>query len=738
MRIETKFRFTAGLVVVLVLFVGGILMVTSEQVKQSVQKSHAIGQVLQSAFELNLLANDYFLYQTRRSYRQWYISHGTLLKPFENQIFSHADERKIVNDIGQSHQKLGVNFDHIVKVLEAPFGIAKREAQYSSLQVRLINQMLVLSQVMLTDARQLVSISKKEVLIAQQRASMAVMFMVLVIMIAVIGNAYYLIHNVVKPLAVLKQGSQVVGGGDLSYRIALNREDEIGELASAFDGMTQVLSETTVSREYFDNIIRSMVNTLLVLDSNANIQTINHALCELLGYERHELVGRPVSVLFEENQSLFSPDNPKVLADFFNIERQYVSKNGNKVPILISGSVMHNDKGEVFGIVCVAQDLTERKQLEKQLQQSNKMDALGKLTGGIAHDFNNMLAIMLGFCEVLQKQLVDKPELLKLLENITVTGKRGAELTSKLLAFAKQRPDHLSVSNLNQQIEQQNEILQKALTVLVDIEYELAPTLWQVNIDCSAFDDMLLNICINAKHAMSGNGKITFKTRNVTLDDEATLTPPIEPGDYVCLSVEDNGAGMPSDVLERIFDPFYTTKGELGTGLGLSQVYGFIVSSGGSINVTSSPGVGSCFTFYFPRTKIPADVNPFIKTEELSRDKVILIVDDEPMLANFAAEVLSEEGLCVHVANSGEQALVLLETLTVDLLFSDVIMPDMNGYQLMSQAKKLNPQIKVLLTSGFEDNLAEQYFNDDQPLDILYKPYSIKSLVNAVSHSFDV
>lgn len=749
MKIKAKFQLNMLLSIGLVVIIGAILFMTTKQVKQSMQTNNNIDLVLQDTLRLNLMTSDYLLYQQTRTYRQWQMIHDSLLHSLSENEFIDTRAQRLTKNIQLNHTKLKTNFVKVVDSFKSDALTLTSTPQYSAMQERLISHMLVISQVMLTDVQQLSKISKGKVLVAQQKSSWAVMLLVCCLVITIISNSYFLINNIIKPLATLKKGSQIIADGDLQYKIGLDQDNEIGELATAFDNMSKALSETTVSKQYFDNIISTMVNILIVLNPDTTIRTINRAALTILGYEEQELLGQPISKLFEHKQKPLYQQQLKSWIEqavFSNIDITYLSKTGIPIPVLLSGAVMHDDKGQVQGTVCVAQDMTEHKQLEKRLLHSNKMDALGKLTGGIAHDFNNMLGIILGFCEILEHQLSNEPAKLKYLNNISIAGKRGAELTHKLLAFSKKNHENNNTVNINQLILAQQEILQKSLTVMIEIDLQLEQDLCNINIDSCSFDDTLLNLCINAQHAMPEGGKINIKTANKTLSAPVAQQLELPAGEYITLTIEDNGCGMTAQVKEKIFDPFYTTKGNFGTGLGLSQVYGFVSSSHGAIKVTSEPDVGTVFTLHFPQSapcervdiQLPLGKKLLPQSNGKNANKVVLVVDDEQQLSALADEILTEHHFCVYTADNAEQALTLLQNHSIDILLSDVIMPKMNGYQLADKVISQYPDIKVLLSSGYQSDLEKQSLTaTTASLEILAKPYTANTLLAAVTRCLE-
>ena len=383
-------------------------------------------------------------------------------------------------------------------------------------------------------------------------------------------------------------------------------------------------------------------------------------------------------------------------------------------------------------IVSIVFEASQRKELETTLQRTDKMDSLGKLTGGVAHDYNNMLGVIIGYADLLKDELTDNPKLEIFINEIRNAGERGAKLTEKLLDFSRHRTSDSEVVNINTMLHDQHHMLEKTLTARIKISFALDENLWPVLIDSSDLENAILNMSINSMHSIKDSGELKFTTENISLNDVEAELLQLHPGDYVTLSIRDNGSGMTEETRLKIFDPFYSTKGEKGTGLGLSQVYGFVQRSNAVIKVYSEPEKGTQFKFYFPRSEENINNIDLIRvndSHDLSGSAKVLIVDDEPALVGLAREILGNSGYRVLMANNAKEALSILETEDVDILMTDIVMPEMDGIQLAKIVKEKYPNIKIQLVSGYADRGDFEEVDAELEKNILNKPFNSQTLL---------
>ncbi len=509
----------------------------------------------------------------------------------------------------------------------------------------------------------------------------------------------------------------------------------------------QAEKELSSTLGLLQNILNTSQDFIFVKDTQLHTIMCNDIYAQAVGKKPEELYGHtdiengwfPELVLGNPEKGIrgFEADDRDALngktvhntCEPSNIDDETRYFDTFKIPL-------RDELGNIIGVLGLARDITERKQNEEIARRSQKMDAVGQLTGGIAHDFNNILGIIMGNLELLRGQVAADEKASKRVVMISESAKRAADLTKQLLAFSRLQATDVVVCNINRVIQGMDSLIRRSITPEVVLNLQLASSLWVAGVNQGDFQDSLLNLILNARDAMPGGGQLTVETRNCTLDKAyCAQHPSTTPGEYVLLSVSDTGEGIASQQVDKIFDPFYTTK-EVGkgTGLGLSMVFGFITRSRGHVDVESELGVGTTFHLYFPRAEDQVLVDNTVdqQSELLPRgSETILAVDDEKELLNLARESLEALGYHVLTATSGKEALNrLAEHPAISLLFSDVVMPGgMNGYELADQAIGNRSNLKILLTSGHTEKVSSRA---QQKYNLIEKPYTLEDLKRRV------
>ncbi|SHO53679.1 PAS domain S-box protein [Desulfopila aestuarii] len=410
------------------------------------------------------------------------------------------------------------------------------------------------------------------------------------------------------------------------------------------------------------------------------------------------------------------------------------SLDGKRKTVLNYATPIFDDEGKVDGAIVVNLDISDRRKLEEQLLQAQKMESVGRLAGGVAHDFNNMLSVILGNIELAMSTLSADAPVQARLNIVKDAAKRSANLTQQLLAFARQQPVSPRLLDLNATVEEMLKMLRRLIGEDIELTWIPGKNLGSVNVDPSQLDQILVNLCVNARDAIGDTGKMSITTQNVTIDQAlSSVYSEIPPGQYVMLAVSDNGCGMDKGTLLHLFEPFFTTKSQgKGTGLGLATVYGIVTQNNGFIDVSSVPGKETVFKIYLPLHVPPSDASiDTVETDEPIRgNETILLVEDEPMLLDLTKMMLDKLGYNVITAMSPTEAIRLIHEIQckIDLLITDVIMPEMNGRDLAKNISTHCPGLKVLFISGYTADVIAHHGVLDKDVHFLQKPITGKDL----------
>jgi PAS domain S-box-containing protein len=530
-----------------------------------------------------------------------------------------------------------------------------------------------------------------------------------------------------------------------------------GELVG-FAKITRDLSERRAaeaklreSEELFRLLVQSVTDyAIFMLDVRGHVASWNAGAQRIKGYAPEEIIGRHFSDFYTEaDRAAGLPRTGLETAarsGRWEHEGQRVRKDGTTFWAHVVIDAIRDDDGKLVGFAKVTRDITERREAEAALQQaqatmirSQKLEAVGQLTGGVAHDFNNLLQVISGNLQLLSKDIAGNARAEMRVQSALAGVARGSKLASQLLAFARRQPLEPRVVNAGRLIKGMDEMLRRALGGEIEVETVIAGGLWNSLVDPDQLENAVLNLAINARDAMNGEGRLTIEASNAFLDDEYVRQhDELSAGQYVMIAVTDTGTGIPPDILERVYEPFFTTKAEdKGTGLGLAMVYGFLKQSGGHVKIYSEVGAGTTVKLYLPREIASEDALVAAPSGEIKGgEETVLVVEDDEEVRDVAVSMLTELGYRVVKARDAASALVVVDSgIPIDLIFTDVMMPGtLRSPELARKAKERLPDVAVLFTSGYTQNAIVHGGRLDPGVELLAKPYTREALARKIRH----
>lgn len=506
----------------------------------------------------------------------------------------------------------------------------------------------------------------------------------------------------------------------------------------------RVRRHITAREELFELITENAADMIAVVNADGTRAYNSPSYQRLLGYCPEELHG---TVAFEQ---IHPDDRAKVVETAEEakrsghgkrIEYRMRHKDGSWVLLESAASVVRDSKGQAQKLVIVNRDITERKQLEQQLQMAQKVEAIGRLSGGIAHDFNNILGVIIGYTEALQKRMQPENAFRDAIDEIQRAAKRAAALTQQLLAFSRKQVLEPKILDLSAVVRDMETMLGSLMGEHIGLALVLSGSLAIVKADRTQLEQVILNLGVNARDAMPEGGRLTIETSNVEMNEASPTRPAyMLPGSYVLLKVTDTGCGMAREVQAHIFEPFYTTKEKgKGTGLGLATVYGVVKQSGGYILVDSEPGKGTTFEIYLPLIEAPAqnaEESPVPVMRPRKNEATVLLVEDEASLRKLTRDVLEEMGYAVHEAVDATQALeIAKKSRVIDLLLTDVVMPGLSGRALADAFALSHPDTRILFMSGYTHGEVAKQGVLDSGFAMLHKPFTREELIRRVEET---
>jgi two-component system cell cycle sensor histidine kinase/response regulator CckA len=543
--------------------------------------------------------------------------------------------------------------------------------------------------------------------------------------------------------ASLPTAIRAINGAAFGYLVKPFEMDQLlSVLGKALERrrLTEALRETNQTLEA---VVEASPLAMWVVDPDGTVKMWNPAAERIFGWRRDEALGHPLPIVAADHSEESRRIRERGLRGeaVVGVEVQRQRKDGARVEISESTAPMRDAGGAVLGVLAIAADITERKQLEAQLRQAQKLEALGGLAGGIAHDFNNLLTVIGGRSQIAAWDLPPDSKVRHHLDLITQTVERAAGLTRQLLAFSRKQVLEPRVLDLGETVTEMTPMLRRLIGEDLDLATASEPGLWRVKADPSQIEQVIMNLVVNARDAMPDGGRLTIETRNSELDETyAKVHAGVEPGSYVMLAVTDTGHGMDATVLAQIFQPFFTTKGPgRGTGLGLATVYGIVKQSGGHIWVYSEVGQGTSFKVYLPRVEEAVTVVTAVPQRARRGTETILLTEDDDEVRTLARETLELSGYTVlEAANPADALRVAVQhSGVIHLLLTDVVMPGMNGRALADRLLALRPDLKVLFVSGYPASASGHHGVLDPGTAFLQKPFTPGSLARKVGEVLD-
>lgn len=586
-------------------------------------------------------------------------------------------------------------------------------------------------------------------------------FTVLFAVLLVISNIFLPVGRITRAMAAAAIDTEHADNYILPHP---RREDEIGKVTKELNHLLhEVAANIALNREaeaklretgrYMQAIMDSVVDGLIIVDNDGTIESFSPSAEKIFGYRSGDIIGHK----FERILRRPGTSDSDITALTLNYQsgkppREYEAVRSDGRPVPVELTIGEADYANRHLYIATVRDISSRKQMESFIEQAQRMDTVGRMTGGIAHDFNNMLTVIAGNLEILERRVKDDDTLRELVLTALESVDRGTDLTQRLLAFSRKQILQPHMICINKRLPAIQEMMRRAVREDISISTRLEPDLWECRIDPMQLENALINLAINARDAIPGSGRIVVETANIVVNSESGGMTGADSttGDYVMVSVADDGTGIKREILDKVFDPFFTTKDVgKGTGLGLSMVYGFTHQSGGFITVESEPGEGTTVKLFFPkasdvrdadRISVEPEMESQAKAEEPPQGKEsVLVVEDEPDVLQFLTNSLRELGYKVTQARDGASALSrLARRKNLDLLLTDVVMPGgINGEELSRQVHERFPNVKTLFISGYTKDALVDQGNIKEGFSLLSKPFTRTKLAHKVREVLD-
>lgn len=777
MKIKTLLQFGIILSCALLIVLGMWVYSINKNYNETNKDTELAQNISDDILYLNTLTSDYLIYYQERAYLQWKKIHERLSKKLESNRIDNVSGFVDLNVLIKTNNRAYKLFERLHKVKTNTNNLLLNIEQNKALT----SQLLTTTQLMSVTTKKLIdSVRLKRTKVEQQLYWLAlVIFVVFVLTLITIWLT--LAYRVVVPVRLLKEHISKIYSGNLNEKFILENNDEIGDLAESFNILTGKLFTTTVSKEKLikeieekkqtkvelnkqqilnETVLEGAGNLIVILDLNGYFVRFNQAAEKLTGYSREELIGKEIweFVIPEEERekvkNVFNSLKEGNLSVAGNHENNWVTKSGEYKLLDWHNTVVRNDDDEITHVVAIGYDITEKRfnevekqRIQRELSQTRKMEALGKLTGGIAHDFNNMLGIIIGYTDLAMYKAEhenDSP-FHGYLEQIKTASTRAKDLIAKMMSFSRVDQAASHSLQLTPLLDENILLMTSILPSTIKLEVSKEKNINNIMMDPVQFQQILMNLILNAKDAMDGVGKINVSLANyISFDEECSSCHKKITGNWVEVVVSDNGSGMSKEVKERIFDPFFTTKSlGQGTGMGLSVLHGVVKGHSGHIIVESILGKGTRFRLLFPA--IDDEENFSSMENENTENSIhgsgqrILIVDDQVSLADIEYDLLTSYGYNCTKKYDSEEALNLFlsDPSAFDLIVTDQTMPNLTGLELIDNIRKNNIDIPIIIATGYSEKIKDNKL-DIKNVTLLFKPVETKTLLANVARILDI
>jgi len=774
MKIKTLLQFGIVFSFAIIMILGMWVLSINQKYLETKENTLIVQAISDNILNLNSLTSDYLLYYQERAYLQWKNTHARLTKELESNRIDNVNDLVDINTLRKMHKRSFRLFERLHE--------GKSNKQKDNLLLiedknkALAAQLLTTTQQMSLLTKKLIDYVRLKRAKIEQQLHWLALVLFIIFFITLVAIWITLAYRVVIPVRLLKEHISKIDYGNLHEKFVSKNNDEIGELATSFNTLTEKLFSTTVSKEKLTKEIEERKKTRVELDKQQSLNTtvlegagniitildpdgcfvsFNRSAEKLTGFSRDELIGKPIwdFVIPEEEQEavkdVFNTLLEGNLAIAGSHENHWITKNCEYKLIDWHNTAVRNDVGEITYVVAIGYDITEKRsneiekqRIQRELNQSRKMEALGKLTGGIAHDFNNMLGIIIGYTDLAlyKSEHTNDSVFQGYLEQIQTASNRAKDLIAKMLSFSRVNQTESHSLQLAPLLDENLLLMNSILPSTIKLKVSKENNVQNIMMDPVQFQQILMNLILNAKDAMDGVGEINVSLSNYTSSgEECSSCHQRITGSWVEVIVADNGSGMTKEVIEKIFEPFFTTKAlGQGTGMGLSVLHGIVKGYDGHIIVESTLGKGTRFRLLFPALddEVNSSSSEIEKNESIIRGngQRILIVDDQVSLADIEYDLLTSYGYKCTKKYDSEEALNLFlsDSKAFDLIITDQTMPNLTGLELIDNIRKNNIDIPIIIVTGYSDKIKDSKL-DIENVTLLLKPVETKKLLANVA-----